>query len=171
MAEGAVRAAEAWRVAAGVFHDARDAAAGLAGSLADVAAAIGSGELKMSNFGAAMKSAFGSALVDLGKGYTLQGAAMILAGDPVGIPLVAAGLALSAYGGTLSKRGGGGGGSPVGSAGAVSGAARAAGQAPRTERRETTAVLRVGERELSATVSDMASDGERRGQSAQRGRR
>lgn len=167
----AQRAAEAWKVATGVFNDAKGAAQGLAGSLADVAAAIGSGELKASQFGSALKSAFGQQLVELGKGYVLQGAAMVLSGDPVGIPLAAAGGALALYGGTLSKKGAGGGAPSVGSAGAVSGAARAAGQGARAEQRQTTAVLRIGEKEMQATVSDMAGDGQRRGQTSQRGRR
>lgn len=167
----AQRAVEVWRTVTGVFNDAKGAAAGLAGSMADVAAAIGSGELKASQFGSALKSAFGEQLVTLGKGYVFQGAAMVLSGDPVGVPLAAAGLALATYGGTLSKKGGGGGGPSVGSAGAVSGAARAAGQGARTEQRQTTAVIRVGEREMQGTVSDLAGDGQRRGQTTQRGRR
>ena len=81
--------------------------------------AIATGEDALDAFGKALIGAFGSALVQLGTGFILQGIAQSIAGFGSGAPLIAAGAALATFGGVLQGVAGGGGG--VSSAGAGGG--------------------------------------------------
>lgn len=153
-----------------ILNDGKAAAQGLAGSLADVAAGLASGSLKAGDFGNAIKGAFGSIFKDLGRGFVLQGTALLFTpgGQAAGAGMIAAGLGLSVLGGAMSRGGGsssasaGGGGSAA--AGAVSAAARqAAGATPQETRGPSTVILRVGERELQGTLVELTQDGQARG--------
>lgn len=159
------------KLLASILNDGKSAAQGLAGSLADVAAGLASGSLKAGDFGAAIKGAFGGIFKDLGRGFVLQGTALLFTpgGQAAGAGMIGAGLALSVLGGAMSRGGGGsssppGGGGGSAAAGAVSAAARqAAGATPQEARGPSTVILRVGERELQGTLVELTQDGQARG--------
>lgn len=154
-----------------ILNDGKAAAQGLAGSLADVAAGLASGSIKAGDFGSAIKGAFGGIFKDLGRGFVLQGTALLFTpgGQAAGAGMIAAGLGLSVLGGAMSRGGGGsssasGGGGGSAAAGAVSAAARqAAGATPQEARGPSTVILRVGERELQGTLVELTQDGQARG--------
>lgn len=70
--------------------------------------AIVTGQDALAAFGNALLSTFGQALSQLGQGFILQGIAQSIAGFGSGAPLIAAGIALTVFGGALSGLGGGG---------------------------------------------------------------
>jgi len=79
-------------------------------AFASFGAALVKGENALEAFGKALLASFGSALIQLGTGFILQGVAQSIAGFGSGAPLIAAGSALAVFGGALSAIGGGGGG-------------------------------------------------------------
>lgn len=145
---------------------------GLEGAATSAGAAFGgivqglaNGSIKAKDFGKATKTAFGDLFVQLGQGYIQQGIVMTLTGNPVGLAVTAGGVALVAVGGALQGGGkGGGNSSAVTGAAAVSSATRLATPALERERdKERTFILRVGDRDLQTIVTDLVSDGQRRG--------
>lgn len=164
------KGAASGKLLTGILNDGKAAAQGLAGSLADVAAGLASGSLKAGDFGAAIKGAFGGIFKDLGRGFVLQGTALLFTpgGQAAGAGMIGAGLALSVLGGAMSRGGGGsapggGGGAGAAASGAVSAAARQA--ATGTGGRDSgprTVILQVGQRELQGTLVDLTQDGQAR---------
>ena len=70
--------------------------------------AIATGQNALDAFGKSLLATFGQTLSQLGQGFILQGIAQSIAGFGSGAPLIAAGVALSVFGGFLSGLGGGG---------------------------------------------------------------
>jgi hypothetical protein len=83
---------------------------GVGNAFAGFGAALASGQNAFKAFGDVIKKLFGDLLVQLGQGFILQGTARLLAGDPGGPALIAAGAALATFGGFIGGAGGGTGG-------------------------------------------------------------
>lgn len=95
-------------------------AAGISTAFAQVGKALVNGENAIKAFGSAVLGVIGQVAQQIGQSFILQGAAIFVnplqGGPAVGGPIIAAGAALSAFGGALSAFSGGGGGGPSASA-------------------------------------------------------
>jgi hypothetical protein len=151
-----------------VLDSSKGAAEGLASAMADVVGGLAAGQIKAKDFGAAIVGAFGAVFQQLGRGFFLQGTALLFTpgGQAAGAGMIGAGLALEALGGLMSRQGGGGGGAGAGAGGgsSVAGAAtRVAPPPPDRERAERPVILRVGERDMRGYITDTTADDARRG--------
>jgi hypothetical protein len=149
-----------------VLGSSKDAAQGLAGAMADVVGGLAAGQVKAKDFGGAIVGAFGAVFQQLGRGFFLQGTALLFTpgGQAAGAGMIGAGLALEALGGLMSRQGGGGGKGAGGGASSVAGAAtRVAPPPPDRERAERPVILRVGERDMRGYITDTTADDARRG--------
>jgi hypothetical protein len=149
-----------------VLDSSKGAAEGLASAMADVVGGLAAGQVKARDFGAAIIGAFGAVFQQLGRGFFLQGTALLFTpgGQAAGAGMIGAGLALEALGGLMSRQGGGGGKGAGGGASSVAGAAtRVAPPPPDRERAERPVILRVGERDMRGYITDTTADDARRG--------
>jgi hypothetical protein len=80
------------------------------GAIAGIASELGSGAMQLSNFGDALLGALSELGKQAGAYFVKLGLPMLLSGNPLGGALIAAGLALSAFSGSLGSGGGGGSG-------------------------------------------------------------
>lgn len=81
------------------------------GALSGIASELGSGAMQLSSFGDALLNTLSELGKQAGAYFVKLGLPMMIAGDPRGGLLIAAGLALSAFSGSLGGKGGGSGGS------------------------------------------------------------
>ena len=136
------------------------------------AQAFGAAAASSASFGAAMKdlikSTLAQAAIQFGQFFVLKGTAIaldpLLGGPAVGLPIVAQGLALQAFGGAIGAMGGGGG---KGGKGAAPAAANMAAFQPREqakeEPKETTLVINIAGETVGPAIWRAMDEGVRLG--------
>jgi hypothetical protein len=140
------------------------------------ATAFGAAAASTGNFGKAMadllKNTLASAAQQFGQFFVLKGTAIaldpLLGGPAVGLPIVAQGLALQAFGGAIGAMGGGGGGrgAPAAPA-AVTAAAFQPREQKKEEAKETTLVINIAGETIGPAIWRAMDEGVRLGHVAQ----